>query len=122
MDRAVLDTSIVINGRFLRMLESGEIAKCEIIIPAAVIDELQAQASKGRDVGFKGLEEVKRIRELAEAKGLTVRFVGERPSLEDIKLARSGRIDALIRDVAKTEKGILYTSDYVQALVAEAEG
>ncbi|MCD6261108.1 MAG: hypothetical protein J7J28_04920 [Thaumarchaeota archaeon] len=122
MDKAVLDTSIVINGRFSKMLESGEIAECEIIIPAAVIDELQAQASKGRDVGFKGLEEVKRIRELAESKGLAVRFVGERPSLEDIKLARSGRIDALIRDVAKTEKGILYTSDYVQALVAEAEG
>ena len=117
-----MDTSIVINGRFSMMLESGEIAECEIIIPAAVIDELQAQASKGRDVGFKGLEEVKRIRELAESKGLAVRFVGERPSLEDIKLARSGRIDALIRDVAKSEKGILYTSDYVQALVAEAEG
>jgi len=122
MDKAVLDTSIVINGRFSKMLENGEIGECEIIIPAAVIDELQAQASKGRDVGFKGLEEVKRIREIAESKGLTVKFVGERPSLEDIKLARSGRIDALIRDVAKSEKGTLYTSDYVQALVAEAEG
>ncbi|MCS7106062.1 MAG: PINc/VapC family ATPase, partial [Candidatus Aenigmarchaeota archaeon] len=51
-----------------------------------------------------------------------IRFTGERPSLEDIKLARSGRIDALIRDVAKTEKAILVTADYVQALVAEAEG
>ena len=122
MDKAVLDTSIVINGRFSKMLENGEIEECEIIISAAVIDELQAQASKGRDVGFKGLEEVKRIREIAESKGLTVKFIGERPSLEDIKLARSGRIDALIRDVAKSEKGTLYTSDYVQALVAEAEG
>jgi len=122
MDKAVLDTSIVINGRFSKMLKNEEIGECEIIIPAAVIDELQAQASKGRDIGFKGLEEVKRIREIAESKGLTVKFVGERPSLEDIKLARSGRIDALIRDVAKSEKGTLYTSDYVQALVAEAEG
>ena len=122
MDKAVLDTSIVINGRFAKMLESGEIGECEIIIPTAVIDELQAQASKGRDIGFKGLEEVKKIRELAASKGLVVRFIGERPSLEDIKLARSGRIDALIRDVAKSEKGTLYTSDYVQALVAEAEG
>jgi len=122
MDKVVLDTSIVINGRFSRMLKAGEIEGREIVIPTAVIDELQAQASKGRDVGFKGLEEVKRIRELASSRGLTVKFAGERPSLEDIKLARSGRIDALIRDVAKSEGGILYTSDYVQALVAEAEG
>ena len=106
MDKVVLDTSIVINGRFSRMLKAGEVEGREIVIPTAVIDELQAQASKGRDVGFKGLEEVKRIRELASSRGLTVKFAGERPSLEDIKLARSGRIDALIRDVAKSEGGI----------------
>ena len=121
-DKIVPDTSIVINGRLSKLLESGELAECEIIIPLAVIDELQAQASKGRDVGFKGLEEVKKIREIAEKHGITVRFSGERPSIEDIKLAKSGRIDALIRDVAKSEGGTLYTSDYVQALVAEAEG
>jgi len=70
MDKVVLDTSIVINGRFSRMLKAGEVEGREIVIPTAVIDELQAQASKGRDVGFKGLEEVKRIRELASSRGL----------------------------------------------------
>ena len=116
------DTSIVINRKLSKLLEERKLTKCEIIIPLAVIDELQAQASRGRDVGFKGLEEIKKIRKLAEKQGISVRFSGERPGLEDIKLARSGRIDALIRDVAKSEGGILYTSDYVQALVAEAEG
>lgn len=122
MEKVVPDTSILIDGKFSEMLERGELGECVIVIPVAVIDELQAQASKKRDVGFKGLEEVKRVRELAEQKGLKVEFSGERPSLEDIKLARSGRIDALIRDVAKAEGATLYTSDYVQALVAEAEG
>ena len=121
-DKIVPDTSIVINGKLSKLLEEGKLTKCEIVIPLAVIDELQAQASRGRDVGFKGLEEIKKIRKLAEKQGISVRFSGERPGLEDIKLARSGRIDALIRDVAKSEGGILYTSDYVQALVAEAEG
>ena len=37
-------------------------------------------------------------------------------------LARSGRLDGLITDVAKTENGTLLTSDYVQALAAEAAG
>ncbi|MEM4466242.1 MAG: PINc/VapC family ATPase [Nitrososphaerota archaeon] len=120
--KIVPDTSIIINGKFLRLLQEECFENCEIIIPVAVIDELQAQASKGRDVGFKGLEQLKKIREVAEQKGYVIKFVGERPSLEDIKLARSGRIDAIIRDAARSEKAILYTSDYVQALVAEAEG
>jgi len=120
--KIVPDTSIIINGKLVELLEKGELGQCEIILPAAVIDELQAQASKGREVGFRGLEKVKKIRELAEMKGYIIRFSGERPTLEDIKLAKSGRIDAIIRDVAKNEQAILYTSDYVQALVAEAEG
>lgn len=122
MQKIVPDTSIIINGKLSQMIEQGELSECEIILPIAVIDELQAQASKGREIGFKGLEELKKIRSLAEEKGFRIRFVGERPSLEDIKLARSGRIDALIRDAAKSENATLYTSDYVQALVAEAEG
>ena len=42
--------------------------------------------------------------------------------MEDIKLAHSGRIDALIRDIAKTRGAVLITADYVQALVGKAEG
>ena len=122
MERIVPDTSVVISGALMKLIESKSLGECEIIVPLAVIDELQAQASKGREIGIRGLEELKKVREIAEEKGVRVRFSGERPSLDDIKLARSGRIDALIRDVAKAEQARLYTSDYVQALVAEAEG
>jgi len=121
-EKAVPDTSVLINGALSRLIESGKLSEGELIIPLAVVDELQAQASRGKDVGLRGLEELRRIRALAEERGLAIRFSGERPSLEDIKLARSGRIDALIRDVARSEGGRLYTSDYVQALIAEAEG
>jgi len=120
--KIVPDTSIIIDGKISKMLEKGELNDVEIIIPVAVLDELQAQASKGKEPGFIGLNELKKIREICEKKNVSIRFSGERPSLEDIKLARSGRLDALIRDVAKKENGILYTADYVQALVAEAEG
>ncbi|MEM5813387.1 MAG: PINc/VapC family ATPase, partial [Candidatus Aenigmatarchaeota archaeon] len=53
---------------------------------------------------------------------ISIEFSGERPSLEDIKLARSGRIDSLIREIAKKEDAYLLTADFVQSLVAEAEG
>ena len=122
VSRIVPDTSVIIKGKISELIESGELDGCEIVIPLAVIDELQAQASKGREIGIHGLEEIKRVRELAGSRGISIRFSGERPGLEDIKLARSGRIDALIRDVAKAEGAVLYTCDYVQALVAEAEG
>lgn len=122
MEKIVLDSSIIIDGKISRMLEKEELKDVEIVIPLAALDELQAQASKGREPGFIGLEELKKVRELCEKKGMSIRFTGERPTLEDIKLAHSGRIDAMIREVAKKEDGTLYTADYVQALVAEAEG
>ncbi|MEM5772775.1 MAG: PINc/VapC family ATPase [Candidatus Aenigmatarchaeota archaeon] len=120
--KIVPDTSVIIHGNLAQMLEKDELKEIELVIPLAVLDELQAQASKGRDVGFVGLDELKKIRKLCEEKKIKIKFAGERPSLEEIKLAKSGRIDALIRDVAKAENGKLLTADYVQALVAEAEG
>jgi ATPase len=115
------DTSVIIHGQLRKEIEKAE-EKIEIVIPLAALDELQAQASKGREIGFIGLEEIKKIKDIAKQKNIEITFAGERPSLEDIKLAKSGRIDALIRETAKQENAILYTCDYVQALVAEAEG
>jgi len=123
MKKLVVDTSIIIDGKISKMLKKDLIEGLEeVIIPLAVLDELQAQASKGRESGFVGLDELKEIRKLCEDKKIDLRFTGERPSLEDIKLAKGGRLDALIRDVAKDEKATLLTADYVQGLVAEAEG
>ena len=122
MDKIVVDTSIIIDGEITKLIESGKLKDCEIIIPVAVLDELQSQASQSKDYGFVGLEEIKKIRELTEKNNLTLRFEGERPSMEDIKLARHGRIDAIIKDIAKKNNAIFYTADYVQALVAQAEG
>lgn len=121
-DRVVLDTSIVVDGKISEMVKAGKIRCDEIIVPQAVLDELQAQASKSWEPGFLGLSELKRLREACEARGISLRFSGARPTLDDIRLARSGRMDAIIRDVAKAESGVLVTADYVQALVAEAEG
>ncbi len=121
-EKIVLDTSIIIDGRVSALLESKEFECREIIIPIAALDELQAQASLGREQGFIGLNEVKRIRELCSSKGIKVTFKGERPNMDDIRLARHGRIDAIIKDIAEKERAVLFTADYVQALVAEAEG
>jgi len=123
VEKILPDSSIIINGKMSSLVETGEIkGDVEIVIPLIVVEELQSQASKGRETGFLGLKELKKLRVLCEEKGIPIKIVGERPSLDDIRLARSGRIDALILDLAKKEDCILYTSDYVQALTAEADG
>ena len=117
----VPDTSVLINRKLTELIEKGELDKTKIIIPRIVIDELQAQASRGKDIGFRGLDEIRRIKSLCEKHKIKLTFDGTRPTQEDINLAKKGRLDALIRDFAVKEKATLLTSDYVQALVGEAE-
>jgi len=120
--RVVPDTSSVIHGKLTLLAEKGELDGAEVIIPEIVMGELQGQASHGKETGFLGLEEIKKLREMAEKRNIKVSFVGERPSYDDIMLAKSGRIDALIQDEAKRQKATLLTCDLPQALAAEAEG
>ncbi|MFH0836517.1 MAG: PINc/VapC family ATPase [Candidatus Aenigmatarchaeota archaeon] len=121
IEKAVPDTSVLISGVFSGLIEKG-IVKGEIIIPEFVIEELRSQASRGKETGFRGLEELKKIRELCQEKNIELKKTGRRQTYEEIKLARYGRIDALILDVAREFSAIIYTSDMVQALVGEAEG
>ena len=105
------------------MIEGGQIDNgSEIIIPLAVLDELQSQASSNKEYGFVGLNEIKKIRDQSSMKDISLRFLGERPNIDDIRLAKRGRIDAIIKDVALHEDATLITADYVQALVAEVQG
>ncbi len=120
--KIVPDTSVLVNGELSKMIEKGSLKGTNIVISRTVLDELQAQASRGRETGFRGLEEIKKIRKLGESRSVSIEFTGKRPTLEEIQLAKKGRLDAIIKDVAAKENGILLTSDYVQALVGEAEG
>lgn len=113
----VPDTSILISRKLTQLISKGElnIKKIRILVPEFVVDELQAQAGKGKEIGFLGLEEIKELRR----RKVQMDFVGRKPTLEEIRLAKQGRIDALIREVAQARKATLYTKDFVQAIVAE---
>ena len=121
--RYILDTSILIGTYIRSKIANDEITRgSEIIIPIAVLDELQSQASDNKDHGIAGLEEIRKLRELCENKGVLIQFTGQRPTLDDIRLAKKGRIDSIIKDVARENEAILLTADYVQHLVALAQG
>ena len=122
MSKLVADTSVIINGQLIAQIEAGSVRNSEIIIPQAVFDELQSQASGKKEQGFVGLQKIRALKELSGSFGLEITLKGAHPSVDDIRLAGSGRIDALIIDEAKQNDALLYTSDALQHLVAQAEG
>lgn len=120
--KIVPDTSVIVDGRITKIVQDQEFTGCEVIIPEAVIAELENQANKGRETGFNGLEELKNLQKLYTDGKISLMYVGRRPTLEEISLARGGEIDAMIRDTAGDHDAILVTSDKVQKEVAEAQG
>ncbi|HJJ29551.1 MAG TPA: ATPase, T2SS/T4P/T4SS family, partial [Methanocorpusculum sp.] len=110
------------DGRVTALLEKGEYRDATIIIPEAVFAELEAQANQGKEIGFSGLAELQKLCVLAKQGKITLQYVGERPRLEQVKLAGGGEIDSMIRAVAIEYKATFLTSDYVQAEVARAKG
>lgn len=118
----VPDTSVVIDGRVSAKIKAGELQGRRIVVPEAVVAELEAQANHGRDIGLRGLEELRRLSELAKSGKIELEYVGIRPNLDQIKLAGGGEIDAMIRDVALELGASFLTSDQVQSRVAEAMG
>lgn len=81
--------------------------------------ELENLANKGREEGFIGLEE---ITKLHQNKQIKLYFQGTRPKEFQIRYAKSGEIDALIRNIAKKNRATLITADLVQAKSAQAYG
>jgi len=120
--KIVPDTSVIVDGRITSKLENGEYRNADIIIPEAVIFELESQANRGQETGMSGLEEIQELKNFADKGEINLFFKGKRPKLEDQKLASSGEIDSIIRSLARDEKAILLTSDTVQAEVGKAKG
>ena len=120
IEKLVPDTSILIEGLLSEKLKSKEFKVNEIIIHEAVIAELEHQANLGKAIGFLGLDEIKRIKDLGE--DFEFSFKGERPRASEIRHASLGEIDSLIRQLAWDEDATLLTSDKVQSEVALAKG
>ena len=122
MKRIIPDTSAVIIGAISEILEKEDLDYPEIIVPEAVVCELEHQANANRSEGRKGLKELQKLQDLQYEGELAISFKGKRPTNYDIKYAKSGEIDSIIRDLARSEMGTLLTNDKVQAETAKAQG
>ena len=122
MKYIIPDTSAVIIGAVSDILEKEDLDYPEIIVPEAVVCELEHQANANRSEGHKGLRELQKLQALQDEGELAITFKGRRPTNYDIRYAKSGEIDSIIRDLARSEMGTLLTNDKVQAEVAKSQG
>ncbi len=113
----VPDTSVIIDGRITKLVKKKEFKNCRVVVPEAVVAELENQANKGRESGFSGLEELESLRELAKEGVIELEFYGRRPLVSELK-----DVDDIIRNVAKEVNGILITSDKIMASIAKSKG
>ncbi len=116
----VVDTSSIVNKFLPSLIKKG--LKGKIIIPNAVMAELESQANKGFETGFVGLEEIVKLHRLKREHSIKLFFDGLRPGEHQIKYAKQGEIDAMVRESAVKHRAVLITSDLVQAKSAQAYG
>ncbi len=122
LKRIVPDTSAIIEGNVEKIIKEKELNFPTIIVPEAAIAELEHQANTHRPTGVKGLEELKKLQEMAEIGEISIEVKGRRPVKFEKNNAKLGEIDGLIRDLAREELATLLTSDKIQAKTAEAQG
>ncbi len=118
--KLVPDTSVIVDGRFVEFVLNNDVD--EIIIPEAIVAEVEHQANRGLSTGFSGLSELKKIREICRERKIRINFCGFRPEEWQIRRAKEGEVDNIIRECALVNSAILVTGDFVQKSIAEVKG
>jgi len=117
--KIVPDTSVIIDGRITELIKAGKLKKADVIIPMAVLAELEHQANMGKETGINGLNEIVELQNLSKEGKIYIHFYGKYPTKEEIEY---GRVDAIIREIAEEVGATLFTSDKIQAQAAKAKG
>ncbi len=110
----VLDTSVLIDGRIIEIIESGFL-EGPFIVPQFVIKELQTLSDSldpvKRNKGRRGLDVISRMQK-----------VSNEVEISDIDFFRIKEVDLKLVSLAKKLGGKLVTTDYNLSKVAELQG
>ncbi|WNY28199.1 hypothetical protein MmiEs2_03830 [Methanimicrococcus stummii] len=126
-DIIIADTSAAIDGVLSSSIKNGRYKPIDndvltVVIPEAVLAELENQADSRRETGVYGIDELLILRQMDEAGEIYLKYEGNRPTVHQIRDAKLGEVDALIRQTAAEVGGLFVTSDKVQAVVGVARG
>lgn len=119
----VLDTSALVEALASRWVAEGRLQEgSRLLIHRAAIAEVEHEANLNAPLGLAGLQELRRLRELADRGKVQLEYVGQRPPAEELRARELGHVDSLIRELAAERQAVLVTCDRVQAEIARAEG
>ena len=122
-DRFACDTSVIFNGLIIDLIEDGELGDHpEIFISNIVVAEVEYRTNIQKEIGFYGLNVLKKLRQFDNEGKISLHVIGHRPTREEIKMAPGGELDALIRETAGKNNAILITADKIQGDVGIFEG
>jgi len=123
MEQFIVDTSVILNGKILELIDDKELGVKPIILISRIVDaEIEFQANVGKVIGKFGLDILKKLREYHNKGRIDLQLVGKRPTMEQIKLNYGGELDALIRNDAQENDATLITGDKVQYGMGIFEG
>lgn len=121
MEKFIVDTSVILNGKILELMDEEELGIKPIILVSRIVTaEIEFQANVGKVIGKYGLDVLKKLREYHNQGKIKLELVGKRPTMEQIKLNYGGELDAAIRQ--DTHDATLITGDKVQYDMAIFEG
>jgi ATPase len=122
-DKFACDTSVIFNGLILDLIEDGELGEYpDIFISSVVVAEVEYRTNIQKEIGFLGLNVLKKLRRYHDENKIKLHIIGKRPTREEIKMAPGGELDALIRESARENEAVLITSDRIQGDVGIFEG
>ncbi len=116
----VPDTSVIVDGRFSTFVSKKKGAR--VILAEAMLAEVENQANEGRSIGYAAIQELKTLREMAKAGKILIDLYGRRPTEWQVRKARAGEIDEVIRNVAAENDATLVTGDHIQRDIALIKG
>jgi ATPase len=118
----VPDLTALTQGAVSRLIDEGSVGG-RIVIHRAILQLLEYSASKGRVVGYAGLEELRRLRQYSDTGIIKLEFTGERLRgfIEDEEQL-IGEVNSLIREYAYSANGVLITGNELQYQVAKSMG
>ncbi|MBY9006805.1 MAG: Flp pilus assembly complex ATPase component TadA [Candidatus Lokiarchaeota archaeon] len=119
----VCDTSVIFNGQILRLIEDGDLGEVpEIYIPNVVVAEIEYRSNIQKEIGFFGINVLKKLRDYHKTNEIILHVSGDRPTRDEIKMSPGGELDALIRQEATKNNATLITTDRIQGDIGIFEG
>ncbi len=117
----VADLSVIVDGGITELVSSRKLKDVAVIVPEAVVLELETEAANGQETGYKGLNELSKLREFCDDGLIDLEFV-ETEGRGGFAPPGPRALDPIVRGLAQRVDATLITNDKIQGSIAKSKG